>query len=405
MNFSAHTKRIVAGRAGYRCSIPGCGRVTIGPDSAQDKCALTGKASHIFSASKGGPRGRGGLTPEEIKSANNAIWLCADHADLVDKNRGARYPSALLVSYKGLQEAKTAREQRGVFAPIGWFQQMTVNVSPLFEPKTTLQFGKVTLIIGDNCLGKSALCDWLAGFGDPDALWRWLPNRHNQCELDIEVLCHMPEKQTVRLAITRARLLKFCVNERECPIQPLPLHFVFLSEERHSKSLAGVDDIELICARLNVDPVTLPNLFPFVESDGIGWVSNLRFIEEKNEDEKTSIQLLVADVRGGWRPGRCFRMLEHHERTRVLAELAIALARFSAQFTPTMLLLDGGMSGLDSKAFNELATHLSSAHHLFQTVIVLPNPPKDLVKFRWAGCEIVRLKKGSCGSAVNQSPL
>lgn len=46
-----------------------------------------------------------------------------------------------------------------------------------------------------------------------------VPNRHIQCELDIEVLCQMPEEQAVRLAITRARLLKICVNENECPIQ------------------------------------------------------------------------------------------------------------------------------------------------------------------------------------------
>ena len=56
-----------------------------------------------------------------------------------------------------LQTAK-----RRIFAPIGWFQQLIIHVSPLFEAETTLQFGKVTLIIGGNDIGKGALCDWLA---------------------------------------------------------------------------------------------------------------------------------------------------------------------------------------------------------------------------------------------------
>ena len=403
-DFSEETKRTVAGRVGYRCSIPGCGRVTIGPDSLPESVANTGRASHIFSASEGGPRGTGGLTSEQLRSVNNAIWLCADHADLVDKNRGERYPAALLLSYKGLQEAKTAREQRGLFAPMGWFQQLVVHASPLFEPETKLQFGKVTLIIGGNELGKSALCDWLAGFGDPAALWRWLPNRSSQSELDIDVLCHTPEQQTVRLRIAREGLLTFCVNEKKCPIQPLPLRFVFLREERLSKKLADVDDVELICAQLNVDPVTLPNLFPFVQNHGFGWARNLRFVEEKDEDWKTSKQMLLADVRGT-QPGLHFRVLSHSEQTCLLIEIAVALARFSAQFLPTMLLLDGGMSRLGPELLNELATHLSSAHHLFQTVIVVPNTPQNTASLRWAGWEIVRLEKGSHGTVVDQQPF
>ena len=101
-DFSAKTKRVVAGRVGYRCSIPSCGRVTIGPNSLPRRVANTGRAAHIFSAAERGPRGHGGLTAEQLRSESNAIWLCAEHADLVDKNRGESYPPALLLSYKHL---------------------------------------------------------------------------------------------------------------------------------------------------------------------------------------------------------------------------------------------------------------------------------------------------------------
>jgi hypothetical protein len=402
-DFSLETKRAVAGRVGYRCSIPSCGRVTIGPDSLPDRVANTGRAAHIFSAAERGPRGQGGLTAEQLQSARNGIWLCAEHADLVDKNRGERYPAPLLLSYKDLQEAKIAREQRAIFAPMGWFQQIVIHASPLFESRAALQFGKVTLIVGPNFIGKSALCDWLAGFGDPAELWRWLPNRYGWSELDIEVLCHMPEQNTVRLKIADPSPLRFWINDKESPIQPLPLRFVFLKEERLSKEWDDVDDLDLICAQLNVDPVTLPSLFPFVDSAGFGWVRNLRFVDETEDDDTRRKKKLYADVRGT-KPGLCFRVLSHSEQTCLLIELAVALARVSSQFIPTMLLLDGGMSRLGPEKLNELATELAAPQHLFQTVIVLPNAPKDSAKLRWAGWEMVQLEKGANGAVVSQQP-
>src|SRR5438046_8944063 len=74
--FSARTKRIIAGRAGYECSFPGCGRVTIGPGAKSDQIESTGVAAHIFPASPAGPRKVGTLDPANRKSPENGIWLC-----------------------------------------------------------------------------------------------------------------------------------------------------------------------------------------------------------------------------------------------------------------------------------------------------------------------------------------
>ena len=98
IEFAAPTRRLVAARAGHRCSMPQCGRVTIGPDTQPDEFVDSGVAAHIFSASAGGPRGQGGLSDEQLASASNAIWLCAIHARMVDANRGVSYPAPLLLS-------------------------------------------------------------------------------------------------------------------------------------------------------------------------------------------------------------------------------------------------------------------------------------------------------------------
>jgi hypothetical protein len=72
-DFNAATKTLIAGRAGYRCSIPGCCRVTIGPGSEANEVASTGVASHIFSASAGGPRGFGSLSGYELESGRQKV--------------------------------------------------------------------------------------------------------------------------------------------------------------------------------------------------------------------------------------------------------------------------------------------------------------------------------------------
>ena len=78
-NFTEKTRRILGGRAGWHCSVPGCSRATVGPGHGDEEVALTGTAAHINSAALSGPRGRRRLTDEQLASAANGIWCCADH--------------------------------------------------------------------------------------------------------------------------------------------------------------------------------------------------------------------------------------------------------------------------------------------------------------------------------------
>ncbi len=76
----------VAQRAGYLCSNPDCRRPTSGPHSDPTKALITGEACHICAAAPGGPRYNPAQTPEQRKSIQNAIWLCAVCSDKVDKD-------------------------------------------------------------------------------------------------------------------------------------------------------------------------------------------------------------------------------------------------------------------------------------------------------------------------------
>lgn len=50
-----------------------------------------GKVAHITAAAVGGPRYMKELSEEDRKSITNAIFLCSNCADLIDKNKGIDY--------------------------------------------------------------------------------------------------------------------------------------------------------------------------------------------------------------------------------------------------------------------------------------------------------------------------
>ena len=109
-DFKAKTKRVLADRAGHRCSAPSCSASTVGASSDSfEAVASAGDACHITAASPRGPRYDGSLTQEQRRSAANGIWLCATHARIVDRDP-ARFPVDLLRRWKRLREDRARRD-------------------------------------------------------------------------------------------------------------------------------------------------------------------------------------------------------------------------------------------------------------------------------------------------------
>lgn len=103
-DFSPNTKETIAQQAGYLCSFPGCGNITIGPnDSNSSKTSSTGMACHISAASSGknAKRYDANLTSTQRSHAENGIWMCYKHGKIVD-NDETRYTAGILMHWKGL---------------------------------------------------------------------------------------------------------------------------------------------------------------------------------------------------------------------------------------------------------------------------------------------------------------
>lgn len=392
--FAEKTRYLTAQRAGYRCSLSSCGRITIGPGGQPESSFCIGRAAHIYSAAPGGPRGPGGLTRDELRSPANAIWLCADHADLVDKNRGTDYPPELLLSYKALHEARIARELGGIHTPLGWVERLRVPSSPLFAAPISIDLGKLTLFLGDNGAGKTALCEWLAAVSEPRYLHRWEPIRCGRSRVDIEVRYFDPDSHTARVSFVAQDYPRYLLDGKFTAVPAAPIKVINPGEVENSGSDDQPDDLELLCRVLGLDGYEILALCETLPASGMTDVTRVWF--QHDEDG----YVLCANVTGT-SPGLTFGALSSSERRRVLMTLAILAANQFAERQPTILILDAGAWRLDTAWLKVYGEVLVSPAIGFQTIAAIPTRELNLDELRWAGWKVIRLQGQPPGVTIN----
>ena len=111
-DFTKEVLDALARRVNFRCSMPTCRTGTTGPRTEPNRSVNIGVAAHITAASPGGPRYDACLTSERRRSAENGIWLCQNHAKLVD-NDAIRYPVGDLQDWKQSAEAAARADLEG----------------------------------------------------------------------------------------------------------------------------------------------------------------------------------------------------------------------------------------------------------------------------------------------------
>lgn len=85
--FPESIKQTLRERVAFMCSNPLCRRLTVKKNATGDGIVRSGKASHIYSASKSGPRSQHKKKPNFIKSFKNGIWLCDKCSREIDDNQ------------------------------------------------------------------------------------------------------------------------------------------------------------------------------------------------------------------------------------------------------------------------------------------------------------------------------
>ena len=382
--FTKTTRELTARRAGFRCSFPCCDRITVGPSAEADKSSCIGIAAHIYAAASGGPRGSNGLSKEELKSPANAVWLCEDHASLIDKHKGVEYPRELLIGYKALHEARIARELSGIHAPFGWVKNLKIHSSPLLAEPTEIEFARLTLFVGGNSIGKTALCEWLAATTDAHYMERWsagkTPRGLDRVSVEVNYLDPMTHSASVSFLSGTSPKYSLDGALTAMPIAPLQVIFPrvlrFLPEEKPN-------DLDRVSTALRLHPYEVLALCEDVSSRGSPYVTHASF-----HDDDEGCHMLAAVKGGSPRP---LQALSHSECARVLMELAMLAASRLAVTRPTMLILDSGAWTLDTNWLQRYGELLASTTFGFQTVASIPSRDVNFDELRWAGWKIVWL--------------
>ena len=387
--FSARTRQLVAQRAGYRCSFPGCDRLTTGPGDHPESVSTIGQAAHIYgaAASGRGPRGTHALTGDELRSPENAIWLCAHHASLIDKHGGRDYPAARLHSFKSLHESRIAHELRGYAVPFGWVDGVTIHSSPLLADSAHIDLAKLNLVLAGNSVGKTALCEWIAGHVDASRLERWHkvypPTRRR---LWTEMRYNDPQPHCIAVDFRLPDFPQYTLDDEPTSSAAGPVKVVFpkdLDRELHQQS----DDLLAIAAALGLAPLDVKAL-----CDSLGEGDD-RFSQATFEEHQRTWRLeFQAPTAAGGVEFRTLRELSHSELFRLVTQLGIRAANTMSAIAPTVLILDAGFSLLDTSWLRRYAEVLASPNCRFQTIASALGERINFNDVTWSGWQVIRLE-------------
>ncbi len=251
---------------------------------------------------------------------------------------------------------------KSIRAPI-WINKLKIYESPVFAKNSEIELTKLTLIAGGNSAGKTALCEWFAGFSGPEYLERWKEYQEESLHMEIEY--NDPEQHTFAVSIPLNKIPVYTLDGTPSSLATLPLKTIFpgtITFENYENQ----DDIELISDAMNIHRYELQNLCKDSSVHESGYIKEICF---KKEDERcyflANLQSIKAD-----KPIP-LRLLADTERYQLMIELGILAAKKFAELSPTLLILDSGFWKLDTKWQKHYTELLVSPAIKFQTIATI----------------------------------
>ena len=103
--YSPTTLKVLFALSGNQCAHPECPNTLVESATEQSDAIITAHICHLYAVSDDGPRGKSGLTKEELNSPENLILLCRHHHVVID-GQHETYPAELLKQWKQTHEDK-----------------------------------------------------------------------------------------------------------------------------------------------------------------------------------------------------------------------------------------------------------------------------------------------------------
>jgi energy-coupling factor transporter ATP-binding protein EcfA2 len=368
--FKKTTKLIIAMRAGYRCSFPGCGKGTVGPSPDPEDASWFGEAAHIYSVSDNGPRGHGTLNPDELKKPHNGICLCKDHHTMIDPKKGRDYPANILLSFKHFHEDQVARELGAPVCTAGWLEEVTILESPIVKTPMKISLGKATIFLGTNGVGKTTVCRYMASGSSPEAVANYLrPTFKGSHEYTL--IYRAPMRHRLDITVNEQKI-SYRFDDTDVPFSPISMAMVTLPQA----ALKGMGPFASDLARIfGISTGSMKQALTTLSIRLPGKVETIRILDDDSIEVSADTVKFIPLER-----------LSGGELKMFLLECAIALAKFSSDYHSTILVLDDGLHGLDQERRQNYLLRLNAVDCRFQTVITDVGAMKDVP---WGGWQYV----------------
>jgi hypothetical protein len=380
-DFTQATIRLIAQRAGLRCSFPNCPVLTTGPSLEENKTANQGTAAHIVSASPSeGPRADRKMSSADRKAAANGIWLCATHARLIDSDE-KRFTVVLLKQWKRDHEDRMALEMSGIFVGNGVVTSLSIENLGRFATKQSITFGTKTLLLGNNQTGKQLVCDCIGALADFEKLKKWQRRRRNNARGNVAIETFTKTKNKWDVALDD----RILCNTNGSPVPKVFSGFKVIELNRgfdvpdiepSRDSFPGLTDNEWEDVRWKLrQKNTVDALAKHVGFSTEELLTMLQLMSLNPQRYFADVEIRGEEV--GWKVGNdthywAFENLGSGKSQLVLIDLFLRVAEFCAQFAPTVLILNQhGFPSLDEDNLNLVIEQLRQASLQSQLVVPL----------------------------------
>lgn len=259
-----------------------------------------------------------------------------------------------------------------------YIKELSLEKTPLFVSGSVLKLGRVTAIIGDNGVGKTAVCEWLSVLEARSNVDRWRrPTKH--LPIIYSIMYESKINSNIRVHIDQNRV-SFFQNDAEVPEPHSLCKFIFVKDIRFDWE--EVDDLGALSLLLNYEREIIQE---YLSRVGQSLYCTIQRIEPRTTqhgriDIDVSMQGCMQKVR--------FRQLSKSEQGRVVLEVAFAMAQYMSKKNRVILIVERSFSSLDKGWMQEYVNWVIREQLDFQIIF---NTVSEFGDVDWSGCHIVNI--------------
>lgn len=373
--FTVFTKRRLAERAGYMCSL--CGRLTVGPSTeSNSSVSLLGDAAHIAAAKPGGRRYIKDMTNKQRKDIANGIWLCKLHHKSVDSDEH-EYTIQYLNTIKANHEMNVDYKNNGLRINNGLVVNVEIENIGDIKKKCNIEFSNSTLFYGANATGKTLICDIIASLHYHKKINKWL-QRRNQGSSNYTISFFDVSQAKFRINYSSRNKISLSLNDALLPTIISPYYCIYFEKDFFEVTNNEDTIFQRLASYFCFEEYELIELIKFINKLDKVFINEIIF-----KDEDLYVKMEANS------PETVFGGLSSGEQHRVIIELGLRLACFYSQFKPTILLMEyNAVSVLDVCGVNRLFKWILEKKANFQFVFTYC---RDIAIFNTNGHRVYKL--------------